>query len=450
MPDVVVLIPGITGSVLQKDGKDIWPPSIRDVLHALLSLGRNLNALKLSEDPHEVDDLGDGITATKLVPDVHLIPGLWKIDGYTAISRDIRSRFAVELGRNFFEFPYDWRRDNRVAARKLAQQSEVWLNNWIQHSGSRNAKLILIGHSMGGIVARHFLERLAGWKKTKKLITFGTPYRGSLKALNFLSNGYTLNLGPLELTDLTDLIRSFTSVYQLLPTYACVASTSDTLQVVGETKNLPGIDHGKSASALEFHRAIDEAAKRGLGRQNNYMIHPVVGRFQPTLQSAKLVDGRITVSTDFPGQDVDGDGTVPRPSATPRELSGAGREFYIDEAHASLQNNKVVLDQVNGVLTEPDWRPFLGAALRLSLNLRDGYQSGSPILIRAKHEPAEIRKTVVAEVVQVETRNKTVVRLERGNDGTHQTTISSLPPGVYRVTISAGGAESVSDIMLVA
>lgn len=39
---------------------------------------------------------------------------------------------------------------------------------------------------MGGLVARYFLEYLEGWRDSSRLVTFGTPYRGSLNALNFL------------------------------------------------------------------------------------------------------------------------------------------------------------------------------------------------------------------------------------------------------------------------
>ena len=69
-----------------------------------------------------MDDLGDGITAPEVIRDVHLIPGLWKIDGYTKMLRYIEETFDVTRGRNLFEFPYDWRRDNRVAARRLQRQ----------------------------------------------------------------------------------------------------------------------------------------------------------------------------------------------------------------------------------------------------------------------------------------------------------------------------------------
>ena len=117
MRDVIVCIPGITGSVLRKDGKDIWNVSGGAILNALRTLGGSVKELKLEEDPVDADDV-DGITATSVIRDVHLIPGLWKIDGYTKLVRHIEERFDVKHGENLFEFAYDWRRDNRVASRQ--------------------------------------------------------------------------------------------------------------------------------------------------------------------------------------------------------------------------------------------------------------------------------------------------------------------------------------------
>ena len=75
---------------------------------------------------------------------------------------------------------------------------------------------------MGGLVARWYLECLGGWQDTRALITFGTPHRGSLNAVDFLVNGFVKKLGPLKVADLSRLLRSLTSVYQLLPIYPCV------------------------------------------------------------------------------------------------------------------------------------------------------------------------------------------------------------------------------------
>ena len=42
--------------------------------------------------------------------------------------------------------------------------------------------------SMGGLVSRYFLEVLEGWRDARALLTFGTPYRGSLNALDALAS----------------------------------------------------------------------------------------------------------------------------------------------------------------------------------------------------------------------------------------------------------------------
>jgi pimeloyl-ACP methyl ester carboxylesterase len=118
---------------------------------ALVTLGHNITDLELRDE-----DADDGITAPMMIPDLHLIPGLWKIDGYSKLSAYLQRQFSLIPRRNFFAFPYDWRRDNRVAARRLKEQAGRWLWEWRKESPE--AKLILVGHSMGGLVARYFLE----------------------------------------------------------------------------------------------------------------------------------------------------------------------------------------------------------------------------------------------------------------------------------------------------
>jgi hypothetical protein len=128
--DVVVLLPGILGSVLQRDGKDAWAMSKGALLRGLFSLGGSVKDLALDGDDPEQDDLGDGVTAPRLMPDLHLVPGLWKIDGYTKVRERLLDTFDFTEGKNWFDFPYDWRRDNRVAARHLAEQAPQWLKAW--------------------------------------------------------------------------------------------------------------------------------------------------------------------------------------------------------------------------------------------------------------------------------------------------------------------------------
>jgi pimeloyl-ACP methyl ester carboxylesterase len=457
--DVVVLLPGILGSVLQRDGKDVWAPTPGGVLRGLWTLGRSIRDLRLDTDPPDREDLGDGVVATRLMPDVHIIPDLWGIDGYSAISAMIVSTFDVVPGRTFIEFPYDWRRDNRVAARRLAAVALPALHE--QRSDNPDAKLILIGHSMGGLVARYFLECLDGWKDTRMLITFGTPYRGSLNALNFLANGFVKKIGPLKVADLSTLLRSFTSVYQLLPIYPCVDTGTGTLTRVAETQNLPSeVDIARAhAAEHEFHRAMEAAVSARGQEQQPYLIHPIVGLTQPTLQSARLAGDRLEMLHTYEGDDLDGDGTVPRISATPLEYDGRRPDpgVYAPERHASLQNALSVQTQLLGLLT-PVERPdrFRDARGGLRLTLDDLHGAGEEIGVTVT---AGVRRaTLVGTVVEVDTGRPVAgpLPLRVADDQlTHTVELEPLPAGCYRLTIvsvgeNAGMVQPVHGLFVVA
>jgi pimeloyl-ACP methyl ester carboxylesterase len=312
----------------------------------------------------------------RLQPDLHLIPGLWSIDGYSHIRSSIFATFDVVEGQNWFDFPYDWRRDNRVAARHLAERAPAWLKAWRQRSGNNDAKLVLVGHSMGGLVARHYLEVLGGWRDTRMLLTFGTPYRGSLNALDFLCNGFKKKIGPVGL-DLTRLLRSLTSVYQLLPRYPVVDTGSGRLTRVADTAGLPGVDAARAGAALQFHLDIDDAIEKRPA--NAYAIHPVVGILQPTLQSARLHGGSVEMLQSYSGTDSAGDGTVPRVSATPLELSDQGREIYAPDQHGSLQNGTGPLTQLIGLLSARPTSTFRGGTSGFGLEMDEMFAADEPI-----------------------------------------------------------------------
>ena len=63
--DILVLIPGITGSVLERDGRDVWGTSIEGVLRGLFSGGQTIQDLSPPDDDPEADDIGDGACATR-------------------------------------------------------------------------------------------------------------------------------------------------------------------------------------------------------------------------------------------------------------------------------------------------------------------------------------------------------------------------------------------------
>src|SRR5215213_217782 len=131
MKDVVVLLPGIAGSRLGKDGKAIWEISLGALGNAILSLGGNIRRLELEGDDPEAEYAADDVRELGLMPDLHFLPGLnWRIDGYGRLSQRLLSWFDLGAGQNYFEFPYDWRRDHRAHAHRLRRQSRDWLNAW--------------------------------------------------------------------------------------------------------------------------------------------------------------------------------------------------------------------------------------------------------------------------------------------------------------------------------
>jgi hypothetical protein len=455
MPHIVVLLPGITGSVLARGGKEVWAASGSAVVRGLLSGAQSIRDLALHGDSLE-DDLGDGVVATRLMPDVHLLPGLWKIDGYGKIRDTIMATFDVTEGRNYFEFAYDWRRDNRVAARQFQRRSHEWLSRWRETSGRHDARLVLIAHSMGGLVARYFLEALDGWRETRALVTFGTPYRGSVDALGTLANG--MRMGPFGAIDLSALVRSFTATYQLLPTYEVYDAGDGTLRRVGETSGIPNVDAARAAAALAFHHeirvAVEAHRQDAAYREGGYRTFPIVGIEQPTLQSAQRAGGGVACFTTRAGDDLRGDGTVPRASATPLEQSSDPRDMYAATRHASLQNADAVLTHLSGVLQSLDldlgaFRAAVGRKARLSLDIHDAYAAGEPVSVRVQPDHPNLK--IVARVASADT-GRTVARAQLAprDDGWHQAEVRPLKPGVYRLTVSAGArAEPAADIFAV-
>jgi pimeloyl-ACP methyl ester carboxylesterase len=455
MKDMVILLPGITGSVLQKDGSDIWAVSGQAVWKALSSFGASLENLVLRGDDPSVDDLGDGITASRVMPDVHIVPGLVKIDGYSATSRMITEQFDVIRGSlhsdkpaNFFEFPYDWRRDNRQSARRLHALIQDHLPRWRRYSGAAQAKVILLAHSMGGLVSRYYLEVLEGWRDCKALVTFGTPYRGSVNALDFLANGYKKLF-----IDLTEAMRSFTSVYQLLPIYRVLNSDGNLLRVA-EADCIPNLDNRKAREALAFHREIEDAVNRHLEEAEyqdaGYKIVPVVGTRQPTLLSATLSGNCLATSRDLPaGIDEllsDGDGTVPYVSAIPIELSDEYRESYVPERHGSLQKQPQVLNDLYNRLRQMQIQGLAairGAAVTpqmaerpaISLDLEDVYLQGEPLQFGARLVNTDPASAPPKARVQPVAGGPVIDSDFAEHDDGFMLQLDGLAPGLYRIEV---------------
>ncbi len=178
--DIIVLIPGIGGSRLERDGKLVYDLSWKALPRSIWNwVGGDLAFHGGNSKPD------DGVIATDLF-NSQLIPGWFGVDDYEGLVTTFQS-VVRDPARQFVKFPYDWRASNRWAALALDAKVRPLLHDWRNGSGGADAKLWLVSHSMGGLVARYFLEHLGGADITRRLITIGTPHRGAPKAL-LLSN----------------------------------------------------------------------------------------------------------------------------------------------------------------------------------------------------------------------------------------------------------------------
>jgi pimeloyl-ACP methyl ester carboxylesterase len=461
--DVYVLVPGILGSVLQKDGKDVLGLTAEAGFRALFSGGRSVTELQLSEpawqpadagdeEIRQVPELGDGVTADRLAADAHLIPGLWKVDGYGRVGEFLRKRFGLVSGQSYFEFPYDWRRDNRIAAHQLASRCQEWLAS--RRHQYPDAQLVLIGHSMGGLVSRYYLEVLGGWRDTRRLITFGTPYRGSLNAVDFVANGFTKFFG---LVDLTDMLCSFASVHQLLPIYRCVDNGKPEMARLTEAPEvLPRLTHGQVDAARGFHKEIENAVthhrQEDVYLEHGYWLRPVIGIDQPTYQSAVWRGGQLKVIRSYYGEDLGGDGTVPRVSASPQEAESDDGAMFSSDKHGSLQNAEGVHTQVRGWINQIDLGDFLAVAPeQVAFDTADVHQTGQPVCVELKPSAAV---QLLASLTWVGGPIEPALPVETlevpPTDGATDIEFAPKDPGVYRVQVEGAAIETVSDLVVVA
>ncbi|GGV00424.1 hypothetical protein GCM10010182_17090 [Actinomadura cremea] len=307
---LLVVLPGICGSSLHRGRETVWGMSadmrvpIRDP--KILAAGYDA----LSDPGHE-----DGVRPGRLmsVP----VPYLSRALGpYGPLLDGLRKRFWLnEL--NYLEFPYDWRRPVTVNSARLAAAIRTRLAALAEYVD--HPRVIIIAHSMGGLVAAHYLRHHDDAGDCHRVLTAGTPFRGAVKALDYLVNGP--RLGPVRLRRLAETLREVPGVYDLLPLYRTVADRRPGRD--GTARRLADLVDGLDLDAARVRASRDLLADLNTPHERSWTIAPLVGFGQRTVQQAILhPGGRLERSKDadlLPAEyhARDGDGTVPVMAATP-------------------------------------------------------------------------------------------------------------------------------------
>jgi hypothetical protein len=268
-------------------------------------------------------------------------------------------------------------------------------------------------------------------------------------------------MGPL---DLSNILRQFTSVYELLPIYECYDAGNGKLMRVGETTGIPNIDHAKAATALtSFHRKIESAAKSNQTlpqyRKEGYRSFPVVGIAQQTNLSAQLTGGKVEMLQTYNGEALGGDGTVPRVSAIPIELSINPAAVYASTKHGSLQNDDAVITNLIGILSGLDLD--LGAfrkgptepktvgplkqptRVRVTIEVKDISYAGERVVVRARpHGDSSLRLTIWRG--GEDQPSAVLAMTDTTGDWQHAEFVASRS-GAYRAIVTGENVETAQD-----
>jgi hypothetical protein len=318
----VVLVPGIGGSILSRPelpaGKARYALTATGLSRALIQPGQ----LDLDRFPDLVPvDLVDDFTA--LAP-LLTLPGYQSLDLHLSLAFNpvvidtYQPPRPIREDADVLRFPYDFRRSVADAALRLDDAIQEALRS--RRPTAVDRPLILIAHSMGGLVARYWLAVLGGWRYCHALLALGVPHRGAPKALAWLVNG--VGVGPIRHQRATEVIRGWPSAYELLPQYPAVWD--------------PGAKAG-SGAAVEFTK-LPSALVRGHPDLASY-----ASRFAAAAAAGRLIHEQIT--NDWAKIDVE---------QAPQVIS------YMGRGHATPNLAVLQGDRLRIRKRDPHWRGNVG------------------------------------------------------------------------------------------
>jgi len=243
----------------------------------------------------------------------------------------LRLRLEVAGFRPVF-CPFDWRRDVDHLGREFARL--------IERSGERKA--LVVGHSMGGLVARAALAY--DQRRIAKLVQLGAPNDGSFAPLQALRAVYPTvrkiaSLDRMHTAEqlAREVYHTLPGIYQMLPS-AANPSEPDLFDPSG----WPADELAPDPQLLARARKV-----RGRLPAANDRCNTIVGFGQDTVVSVAQQERGFQY--EFRAE---GDGTVPLARAQWADAA----TWYVNENHGALTKNDLVLAAVAEILKTGDTR----------------------------------------------------------------------------------------------
>jgi pimeloyl-ACP methyl ester carboxylesterase len=224
-------------------------------------------------------------------------------------------------GREAHFHAYDW----RLGLEELGAQLAARI-------AADGRPVILVAHSMGGLVAR-MAARMLPKRRVRRLIMLGTPNAGSFASVQALRGTYPFvrRMSRLDRKHSAEYLaahvfNTFPGLYQMLP--------SRRLKGINlfDPRDWPADGPAPKAKILKEVAAVRAA----LAPPDSRMVH-IIGVNQETVVGMRRTGGGFEYAMTN-----NGDGTVPLTMATLPKL----KCYFVDELHGNLANNAQVIRAV--------------------------------------------------------------------------------------------------------
>lgn len=465
--DLVVIVPGIMGSRLTDaaTGTVLWGFDDLSWYVRAWTTGSGLAALHLTDD--ERDGSYGRVHAAGLLRLPAFARGLGGTVPYQRLVKAVEG-CVYHPQAQVVEFPYDWRLPVAHNAKLLAERIVPALAAWRadprheqarrHHPRGREARIVIVAHSMGGLLARYLTLIPGATDDVRTTITLGTPFYGSVKAAMMINTGRG---APVPLPARRPLRQAWQSqadqgvrrlagalpgLHDLLPVYRCLNNGPDSRRPTHADVVGLGADPGLAADAARLHEQLDNRPLPG--------HRCLVGTAQPTPQSFTVTAGVVTADNRLlvdqndgvRWDDAGGDGTVYRGAAT---LASAGRaHHYLPQQHGALACTDEATAYVRDIITEQD-PDLLGppmAAGDLGVDVPDlvlpNEEFTATITGISRPRQATCRVLDAAGGRQLD-----LAPIE-ARDGNLCAVITVPKPGMYRLEISGSGYSPVERLLL--
>ena len=399
----IVIVPGIMGSRLTDPATQalVWNPTGWPLpMGEPGSFAANKARLRQVDQPLEPDEtnkfaqVADRVRVDPINHYYNVISGFYgdlAVSLHYDLRRDLASRQFVPA---VYCAGYDWRQTNAQAAQRLSTIVDE------ARADCNDEPVILVAHSMGGIVSRHYCKNLGGENKVKALFLLGSPTLGAVTCYMSMRLGLDffdsvrriLNMGRADTKAFT---RSMPSAYELLPTYIYCSQVRTSWATFDPAHtgfrdqiNLGGVGEDQmfnlafrildNSNSVLFYNDIyvgqreDPRTRDAVGNQltnayvfhdgltvgNSVYMHPqTIAYYCDSLSTYGDVviqyDGvvvqptnDIVVSANVNGRKTaGGDGTVPADSANPSPVSAAfvATRNFPGVEHTKLSSNRNVI-----------------------------------------------------------------------------------------------------------